>query len=103
MKSFTVHYLTDDSIHAWRDLSVIARHDHETIGSVPRFDSRFAAVTSFILGLIMKSFTVHYLTDDAIHGWPDLSVTVGRDYETTQCNDLDSIHTLPGLRASYPG
>jgi len=48
---------------------------------------------SVLFGLIIKSFTVMTWTPDSTHGWRDMSVEAGRDFEATFLSEQDSIET----------
>jgi hypothetical protein len=58
-------------------MSVIFGNDYETARCSNRDSIHVWRATSFIFGLVMKSFTVMTWTPDSTLGWRDLSVIIG--------------------------
>jgi hypothetical protein len=98
----TVHCLMGESTLGWRDLSVIFGHDYETARSSDRDSIHAWRATSFIFGLIMKSFTVMTWTPYSIETWRDMSVLVGHVFAMINYSDRDSIHARRDMIVTKP-
>ena len=83
---------TRDSTHGWRDLCVIFGQDFETNSFSDRNSIHAWRAMSVIFSLIIKSFTVMTWTPHLTHGWRDMSVIIGHNFETTRYFDRVSIH-----------
>ena len=102
MKSNTVMTWTPDSTHDCRDLSVIIGHDFETDSFSDRDLIHAWRAMSVIFGHDMKPFTVMTWTPHWTHGWRDISVEAGRDYEATCLSDGASIHAWRDMSVEKP-
>ena len=90
--AFTMMTWTHDSTHDWRDMSVIIGQDFETNSFFERDSIETWRDMSVIFSLIIKSFTVMTWTPDSTHGWRDMSVEAGQDFETNSISDRDLLH-----------